>query len=70
MRVRLAVAALENRVFINEQANMTPRACRVNMGIPFTHCKLPAIYSASLPRCWSKAIAFRYVEKNYHTAVR
>ena len=35
MRVRLAIAALVNSVFINVQANMAAAARRINMGIPF-----------------------------------
>ena len=33
MRVRLAVAALVNSLFINVQANMTVGARRINIGI-------------------------------------
>ena len=35
MRVRLAVAALENNVFINVQTNMAARTRYINMGILF-----------------------------------
>ena len=40
MRVRLAVAALVNSVYINGQANMAAGACRIKMGIPIANRKL------------------------------
>ena len=42
MRVRLEVAALVNRVFLNMQANVAAGARCLNMGILFTNRKLPS----------------------------
>ena len=51
MRVRLAIAAITNRVFVIVQANMATGARRINMGIFFfANRKLPSIHSESVPR--------------------
>ena len=42
MRVRLGIAVLVNSVFMNEQANITVGAHRINMGIPFLIPKVPS----------------------------
>ena len=44
MRVRLAVAALANRVFINRQVNMAAGTRQINIGILITNRKLFLIY--------------------------
>ena len=63
MRVRLAVAALVNSVFINVQANMAAGASRINMDMLFTNRKLPSIHSESVATSRSKARAFSFAEK-------
>ena len=64
MRVRLAVAAFVNSVFINVRANMATGTRRINMVLlTFTNHKLPTIHSASVLRNRSKAIAFSYSDK-------
>ena len=65
MRVRLALAALVNSVFINGQANMAAVTRLINLGILFTNHKLSSIYSVSVPRSRSKSIAImrNYAEK-------
>ena len=60
MRVRLAVAALVNSVFVNRSANMTAGARRINMGIYFLPIAIP---SESVPRSISKASTHSYAEK-------
>ena len=50
MRVRLAVAAVQNNVFKNVQTNMAAGARQINMGIIFTSRKLTSIQSESVPR--------------------
>ena len=65
MRVRLAIAAFVNSVFIrmHMQANMAAGACRINMSILFTNKKLPSLHSESIPRSRSKASTYSYAEK-------
>ena len=63
MRVRLALAALVNSVFINGQANMAAVTRRINLCILFTNHKLSSIHSVSVPRSRSKSIAISYAEK-------
>ena len=62
IRFRLAVAALVNRVYIKVQSNMAAESRQINMGIFFTNRKLPPIHSESVPRLWSKAIAYSYAK--------
>ena len=50
MRLRIAVAALVNSVFVNEQANTATGARRINTGILFTNSKSRSIHSESVPR--------------------
>ena len=62
MRIRLAVAAFVNSIFINVQANMAAVARRIDKGILFTNHKSPSIHSVSVPISRSKAIAFSLAE--------
>ena len=55
MRVRLAIAALVNSVFINVKANMAAGTLQINMGILFTNGRLPSIHSESVTRSVSKS---------------
>ena len=66
MRVRLAVAAGVNRIFISVQENMAAGAHWINMGILFTNCKLLSINSESVPRGESKAGTYCYAKKDTH----
>ena len=50
MWVRLAVAALVNRVFINVPSNMGAGARRINMGILLTNCKLQEVGQKLKPK--------------------
>ena len=63
MRVRLAVAALVNGVFIMGNENMAAGARGINMVIFFTNRKLPSIHSESVQRDGSKASPYCYAEK-------
>ena len=63
MKVRLAVAALVNSVFINEPANTAVGTCQINMGILFTNSKLLSIHSESVPRSRSKVSKYSYAKK-------
>ena len=60
MRVRLAVAALVNSVYINVQANMAAGGGAPNKhdNTFLTNRKLTSNYSESLPRRRSKAITY------------
>ena len=50
MRVRLAVAALVNSIYISVQGSMAAGTRRIIMGIFFTSLKLAPTHSESVPR--------------------
>ena len=70
MRVRLAVAALANNVFINMQANMAAGARQINMAILFTNRILYSIHSELAPRSRSNDSTYIYAEKKKHRKSR